>query len=49
MSGGGAPTIVVDGSGMHVAIVASQWHDVVMGGLVDGALRACADAGAATG
>ena len=30
MSGGGAPTIVVDGSGMHVAIVASQWHDVVI-------------------
>ena len=46
MSGGGAPTITVDGSGMHVAIVASQWHDVVMAGLVDGALRACADAGA---
>ncbi len=44
MSGAGAPqTAPVDCSDLRVAIVAASWHDVVMQGLLDGALRACAD------
>jgi 6,7-dimethyl-8-ribityllumazine synthase len=44
MSGAGAPqTAPVDCSDLRVAIVAASWHDVVMKGLLDGALRACAD------
>jgi len=46
MSGAGAPSIAVDGAGMTVEIVASQWHTVVMDGLVAGAVRAAEAAGA---
>ncbi|MEL4357428.1 MULTISPECIES: 6,7-dimethyl-8-ribityllumazine synthase [unclassified Luteococcus] len=45
MSGAGAPTISVDGSGLKVAIVAASWHTVVMDGLIDGAQRGLVDAG----
>ncbi|WP_375491699.1 6,7-dimethyl-8-ribityllumazine synthase [uncultured Jatrophihabitans sp.] len=45
MSGEGAPTLQVDGSGLRVVVVASQWHDTVMNGLLDGARRALAQAG----
>ncbi|HEY9294048.1 MAG TPA: 6,7-dimethyl-8-ribityllumazine synthase [Microlunatus sp.] len=42
MSGTGAPTPhVVRAPGLRVAIVASRWHEVVMDGLLAGALRAC--------
>ena len=43
--GGGAPELNVDGAGARVAIVASQWHETVMNGLLDGAKRALAGAG----
>ena len=44
MSGPGAPDQApVDCSDLRVAIVAASWHEVVMDGLVAGALRACAD------
>lgn len=43
MSGGGAPDLVVDGSGLRVAVVAATWHQVVMDGLLAGAVRALAD------
>ncbi|WP_430866761.1 6,7-dimethyl-8-ribityllumazine synthase [Demequina aurantiaca] len=46
MSGDGAPTIEVDGSGLHIEIVASQWHTAVMDGLVAGAIRAAEKSGA---
>jgi len=47
MSGAGAPKPErIDASGLRIAIVASRWHDQVMGGLVDGALRACRETGA---
>ncbi|WP_061965859.1 6,7-dimethyl-8-ribityllumazine synthase [Demequina aurantiaca] len=46
MSGEGAPTIAVDGQGLHIEIVASQWHTAVMDGLVAGAIRAAEKAGA---
>jgi 6,7-dimethyl-8-ribityllumazine synthase len=39
MSGAGAPTVEVDGHGLRVAVVAAQWHQQVMDGLVAGALR----------
>lgn len=48
MSGHGAPTVKVDGSGMRVAVVAASWHDEVMGGLLAGAERALAEAGVET-
>ncbi|MGW8565848.1 6,7-dimethyl-8-ribityllumazine synthase [Isoptericola sp. NPDC055881] len=44
MSGAGAPAVApVDCSDLRVAVVAASWHQVVMDGLLDGALRACAD------
>ena len=45
MAGHGAPTLTVDATGIRVAIVASNWHERVMDGLVAGAQRALADAG----
>ncbi len=44
MSGGGAPTLAVDGTNAKVVIVASSWHTVVMDGLIAGAQRALRDA-----
>jgi 6,7-dimethyl-8-ribityllumazine synthase len=46
MSGAGAPSIQIDAEGLRVAIVASSWHDVVMDGLITGAMAACTRAGA---
>ncbi len=40
MSGAGAPTLTVDGSGLRVVVVAASWHTVVMDGLLAGAQRA---------
>ena len=48
MSGAGSPQITVDpgaAEALRVAVVAAQWHERVMDGLVDGALRALASAG----
>jgi 6,7-dimethyl-8-ribityllumazine synthase len=36
---------VADGHGLRVAVVAASWHDEVMSGLLDGALRALTEAG----
>ena len=47
MSGLGAPSTSVEGSGLRVAVVASTWHEDVVNGLVDGALRALDEAGVA--
>jgi 6,7-dimethyl-8-ribityllumazine synthase len=41
----GAPTLTADGRGLRVAVVAANWHEQVMGGLLDGARRGLADAG----
>ena len=41
MSGQGAPEIHVEGAaGLRVVVIASQWHEQVMDGLLDGARRA---------
>ncbi len=40
MSGAGAPTLDVDGTGLKVVVVAASWHTVVMDGLLAGARRA---------
>jgi len=45
VSGAGASLLKADGSGLRVAIIASTWHEIVMNGLIDGASRACAEAG----
>ncbi|WP_375500305.1 6,7-dimethyl-8-ribityllumazine synthase [uncultured Jatrophihabitans sp.] len=45
MSGEGAPAITVEGADrLKVAVVASEWHETVMTGLLDGARRALSDA-----
>ncbi|MSS46006.1 6,7-dimethyl-8-ribityllumazine synthase [Cutibacterium sp. WCA-380-WT-3A] len=42
--GPAAPALTgLDGSGFTVAVIASQWHEAVMTGLLDGALRGLAD------
>jgi 6,7-dimethyl-8-ribityllumazine synthase len=42
MSGAGAPSIQLDGTGVTVTIVAGQWHDEITNGLLAGAHRALA-------
>ena len=49
MSGHGAPSLGVDGSGLRVAVVAASWHERVMAGLVAGAEEALAAAGVTDG
>ena len=47
MSGSGAPEqSAPHARGMRVTVVAAQWHERVMEGLVTGALRAIEEAGA---
>lgn len=46
MSGAGAPGFRLQVEGLQVAIIASSWHEQVMNGLIAGAVRACAGAGA---
>ncbi|WP_129662969.1 6,7-dimethyl-8-ribityllumazine synthase [Phytoactinopolyspora endophytica] len=46
MSGEGAPALKLDAGDVRVAVVAAQWHQTVMDGLVDGALAALKEAGA---
>ncbi|MEU9333398.1 6,7-dimethyl-8-ribityllumazine synthase [Streptomyces sp. NPDC048290] len=46
MSGKGAPELSVrDVGDLRVGVIAAQWHEKVMDGLVDGALRALHDLG----
>ena len=46
MSGKGAPELTVRNcQDLRVAVVAAQWHDTVMDGLVNGALRALTELG----
>jgi len=45
VSGSGTPTIAIGGAGaLRVAVVAAQWHEAVMAGLLAGALRALDEA-----
>ncbi|CAM5725315.1 6,7-dimethyl-8-ribityllumazine synthase [Streptomyces antimycoticus] len=46
MSGKGAPELSVKNCGdLRVAVIAAQWHEKVMDGLLDGALRALGELG----
>ncbi|MCI0385872.1 6,7-dimethyl-8-ribityllumazine synthase [Streptomyces sp. CNQ085] len=46
MSGKGVPELTVKNCGdLRVAVIAAQWHEKVMGGLLDGALRALGELG----
>ncbi|MFJ8472217.1 6,7-dimethyl-8-ribityllumazine synthase [Kitasatospora sp. NPDC094011] len=48
MSGHGAPELTIDGAAdLKVAVIAAQWHDQVMTGLLDGAHRALKELGVA--
>ena len=50
MSGSGAPEqSAPHARGMRVTVVAAQWHEHIMGGLVAGALRAAMEAISARG
>jgi len=44
MSGAGAPSLTVDGTGVRVVVVAASWHTEVMDGLLAGARRALDEA-----
>ena len=44
MAGAGVPDLHIAGAGKKVVIIATQWHEQVMEGLVAGAERACRDA-----
>ena len=46
MAHSGAPELTVDAADLRVAIVDASWHTQIMDGLVDGAQRAAAEAGA---
>jgi 6,7-dimethyl-8-ribityllumazine synthase len=46
MSGAGSPTLVVDGTGLTIAIVAGQWHTAISEGLLAGARRVLEASGA---
>lgn len=45
MAGSGAPTLNLDGGGLHITIVSASWHDEILGGLNAGARRALEAAG----
>jgi 6,7-dimethyl-8-ribityllumazine synthase len=46
VSGKGAPQLTVKNCGdLRVAVIAAQWHEKIMDGLVDGALRALHELG----
>jgi 6,7-dimethyl-8-ribityllumazine synthase len=45
MSGAGAPTLELDGTGLKITIVAGSWHEEITNGLLAGARRALAEAG----
>jgi 6,7-dimethyl-8-ribityllumazine synthase len=46
VSGDGAPRLELqDCQGLRVAVIASQWHERIMGGLLDGAQRALKEYG----
>ncbi|MEQ1735270.1 MAG: 6,7-dimethyl-8-ribityllumazine synthase [Rhodoglobus sp.] len=46
MSGAGSPSLKADGRGLKITIVAGQWHEQITDGLLAGARRALAEAGA---
>jgi 6,7-dimethyl-8-ribityllumazine synthase len=46
MSGAGSPELDVDGRDLRVVIVAGSWHDEITNGLIAGATRTLASAGA---
>ena len=46
MSGAGAPTVIVDGTGLNIVIVAGRWHEVITDGLIAGATRVLEASGA---
>lgn len=48
MSGHGAPAATpIDAAGLRVVVIAAQWHDVIMDGLIAGAQGVLAASGAA--
>ncbi|MDY7542721.1 MULTISPECIES: 6,7-dimethyl-8-ribityllumazine synthase [unclassified Cryobacterium] len=46
MSGAGSPTVVVDGTGLTIVIIAGRWHDTITDGLIAGATRVLEASGA---
>jgi 6,7-dimethyl-8-ribityllumazine synthase len=48
VSGAGAPELDIDGQGLTIIIVAAQWHERIMEGLIGGATRTLHASGAQT-
>lgn len=46
MSGSGSPELEVDGSGLHLVVIAGSWHDDITNGLISGAERVITASGA---
>ncbi|QTX05339.1 6,7-dimethyl-8-ribityllumazine synthase [Agromyces archimandritae] len=46
MSGAGSPELQVDGTGLDIVVIAGTWHETIGDGLIAGAERALAEAGA---
>lgn len=46
MAGHGSPELRVDGTGVHVVVIAGSWHDVITDGLIAGAHRTLVESGA---
>jgi 6,7-dimethyl-8-ribityllumazine synthase len=46
MSGAGAPTVQVDGTGLRIAVIAGRWHEVITNGLIAGAHETIVASGA---
>lgn len=46
MAGSGSPRLAVDGHGRCIAVIASSWHELVMGALVANAVTTLEGAGA---
>lgn len=43
----GSPTLIIDGAGLRIVVIAASWHETVMAGLISGARQGLSDAGVA--
>jgi 6,7-dimethyl-8-ribityllumazine synthase len=46
MAGHGSPELAVDGTGLHLVVIAGSWHDEITDGLIAGAHRVIEASGA---
>jgi 6,7-dimethyl-8-ribityllumazine synthase len=46
MAGHGSPELAIDGTGLHLVVIAGSWHDEITDGLIAGAHRVIEASGA---